>query len=202
MIEPNLSAGNRYLYHWIAPERLSRFAERGMLKPYWRHWIYELGSFERGISTAPNPMQWMPLEEEGQAGEPCIVIDRNAFRHRSVELCSGETYHLTRDVLRAMKSGRDVEEVTSRVPDRRKMTWSRCDETFILDPIPSCAVVAIGYEPERMYWEDLQIIRAAAERWQVPLMRMDGWLDNPPASDELDDIVECIVSGETRSEQP
>jgi hypothetical protein len=67
------------------------------------------------------------------------------------------------------------------------------DEVFILDPIPAKAVVAIGFEPDRMYWEDLQAITSASEKWNVPLVRMDGWLDSSPDIDELDAVIERAI---------
>jgi hypothetical protein len=193
MYEPNPAGKNRYLYHWLSPERLERFAARGVLRPYWRHWIYDLGGFVKGVSTSPNPVDWMPREDEGVPGEPCIVIDRQAFEHQAVDILSSEAYHLTKDITRAVRSGKDIEPILERVPWSRQRTWATLDETFILTPVPSSAVAAIGYEPDRMYWHDLQVIRDAADLWNVPLIRMDGWLANAPDVTELDRLIESAI---------
>jgi hypothetical protein len=193
MYSPNPAGKNRYLYHWLSAERLERFAARGTLKPYWRHWVYDLGGFARGISSAFDPVEWMPREEEGVPGEPCLVIDRHAFEHRSIELFSGETYHLTRRIADALRQKSDIEPILASTSRSRQTTYATMDELFILDPIPSGAVVAIGFEPDRMYWEDLQAITAAADKWSVPLIRMDGWLDSSPDIDELDAVIERAI---------
>lgn len=193
MYDPNPAGANRYLYHWMSPERLERFAARGTLKPYWRHWVYDLGGFARGISTAFDPAEWMPREDEGVPGEPCIVIDRHAFEHRAIEITSGETYHLTRSIHAAMKRKSDIGPILASVERSRKTTFGTMDEMFVLDPIPAEAIAAIGFEPDRMYFEDLQVITAAAEKWNVPLIRMDGWLDSSPDIDELDAVIERAI---------
>jgi hypothetical protein len=193
MYDPNPAGKNRYLYHWLSAERLERFASRGTLRPYWKHWVYDLGGFARGISASFSPVEWMPREDEGAPGEPCLVIDRSAFDHRSVELWSGETYHLTKRIASAIRQEADIEPILARIPATRQRTFATMDEVFILDPIPAQAVAAIGFEPDRMYWEDLQAITAAAERWSVPLIRMDGWLDSSPDIDELDAVIERAI---------
>ncbi|MGR9319819.1 hypothetical protein ACU8LZ_25670 (plasmid) [Rhizobium leguminosarum] len=66
MYDPNpTAAANRFLHHWMTTERLSRFGDRGVLNPNWRHWIYERGGIVKGISTAA----WTPREEEDAAAE-------------------------------------------------------------------------------------------------------------------------------------
>ncbi|NTF17403.1 hypothetical protein G6L37_03125 [Agrobacterium rubi] len=194
MYEPNPANGNRYLYHWVAPDRLEISVDRGALRPYWKHWIHDLGRFERGVSTSFDPVRWMPVDGEAD-GEPCIVIDRSAFEHRAIEIDSGETYHLTRSMAAALRSGADTRSILERVDTSRRITFGFMDEVFIMDAIPTHAVAAIGYEPERMYWQDLEIIRSAADTLGVPLIRMDGWVDNPPDRDDLDRLIGEAIAG-------
>jgi len=198
MYSQHPGSGNRFLYHWISPERLGKFVRQGVLKPYWRHWVYDLGGFVRGISASPDPVDWMPREDEGVPGEACLVIDRKAFDHRAVELWSTETYHLTKEILLARRNGRSIDEILARIPDRRAHTWATMDETFIIDPVPARAIAAIGYEPNRMWWEDLRTITDAAEQWSIPLVRMDGWLEDAPHAEELDEVMEQAIENPDR----
>jgi hypothetical protein len=194
MFSSNPAADNQYLYHWLSTERLERFFQREVLKPYWRHWVYERGGFARGISTSPDPVQWMPQEDEGVPAEPCIVIDRTAFNCDAVEMWSGETYHLTKDILRARKAGRDIGEILARVPSRRQTTYVVMDEIFVMTPIPIEAVAAIGYEPTRMYWGEVDVIMTIAERLDIPLINMDGWADNAPDVEDLDTLIHRAIA--------
>lgn len=194
MFSPNPAADNQFLYHWLSTDRLERFSQRQVLKPYWRHWVYDRGGFARGISTSPDPVQWMPREDEDVPAEPCIVIDRTAFDYDAVELWSGETYHLTKDVLRAQKAGRDVNEVLARVPSSRRTTFVVMDEVFVMSPIPIGAVAAIGYEPTRMYWGEVDAIMTIADRLQIPLINMDGWADGGPDVEDLDALVHRAIT--------
>jgi hypothetical protein len=193
MFSHNPAADNQYLYHWLSTERLERFFQREVLKPYWRHWVYDRGGFARGISTSPDPVRWMPREDEDVPAEPCIVIDRTAFDYDAVELDSGEAYHLTRDVLRARRGGRDVDDVLARVGRDRRITFGVMDEVFVMSPIPIRAVAAIGYEPNRMYWGEVDAIRSVADRLDVPLIDMDGWIDSGPDLDGLDAFIRKAI---------
>ena len=194
MFEPNPANGNRYLYHWLSPVRLTTAVARGALKPHWKHWIHDLGRFERGISTSFDPLAWAPLEDEADA-EPCIVIDRTAFEHRAIEIDSGETYHLTRKVAAAIKAGLDVEPILRSADASRRTTFGIMDEMFVMDAVPAHAIAAIGYEPERMYWQDLEMIRATAEIMDIPLIRMDGWQEGRPSNSDLDRLIQDAIVG-------
>mgnify|MGYP001424655205 CR=1 FL=1 len=194
MYNPHPAGNNRYLYHWLSPQRLETVTKRGVLRPYWRHWIYDLGDFHKGIATSLDPVEWMPREDEGVPAEPCIVIDRLAFEHEAIEIWSAETYHLTRDITAALKRGRDITPILANIPKCRELTFATMDEIFVMSPIPASAVVAIGFEPERMPWHDLEIVREASETWDVPLIQMSGWLGYSPSHNELDALIEDAIS--------
>lgn len=180
---------NRYLYHWLTVDRLEKFANRSVLTPYWQHWVYDRGGFMRGISTSADPMAWHPKEAEGSSAEPCIVIDKTAFDHDFVELDSSETYHLTQRVKEGMKKGLDVDKILADIPGHRRITFGLMDEIFILSPIPASAIAAVGYEPARMYFSEVDAISEIADHWQVPLLNMDGWEDYAPDVEFMDHVV-------------
>jgi hypothetical protein len=68
------------------------------------------------------------------------------------------------------------------------------DEIFVMTPIPIEAVAAIGYEPTRMYWGEVDAIMTIAERLDIPLINMAGWDDSAAAAEDLDTLIHRAIA--------
>lgn len=183
---------NRYLFHWLSPEKLVGFTKAELLKPYWRHFILGEERFVRGVSLSLEPMLWAPDEELPR--EPCLILDRGKIDCAMHMIDSGRAYHLTKDILRARRGKRDVSEVIEKAKAALRRSSSRPDEAFVEGPIKLDAVVAIGFEanPDGSSSEAANAAQAAAETLSVPVLDMTGWTVGDPGYRETDEIVEVV----------
>lgn len=181
------SRDNRHLFHWMKPKRLKTFADREILRPTWTHWIRDVHGMVRGTSTCLEPMLWNP--DEGKPGEPCLILDREAFDFDFHLIDSGNTYHLTRRLKQAIKAGEDIAPILRDDAKSITRSFGQPDEMFITTPIPWKAVVAIGYEEERTSAETIELINDVASSSGLPLIDMSGWVVSSPGFAETDTII-------------
>jgi hypothetical protein len=183
---------NRYLFHWIAPERLKTVSEKGVLNPYWRHFLLEHERFARGISFCEEPMLWQPDDELPR--EPCIIIDRKKIDCPFHEVDSSSAYHLTKDVLRARRAKRDVNEIL--VERRSSRILGTPDEVFIEGRLSLDWIVAIGYEDDDLHPDNAA--KAAADAFSslhgLPTLDMTGWQVGSPGYRETDELIDEAIA--------
>lgn len=184
---------NRYLFHWLATEKLVEFSASGLLKPYWRHFILEEGRFVKGISFCEEPMLWHPDDELPR--EPCLIVDREKIDCPVHFIASSEEYHLTKQVLRARRKKEDIGEILAFNQDARSRTVCHPDEAFVEGSISLDWVVAVGFqtngEANDRFAQDAAI--RFAEQHDLPKLDMSDWEIGYPGVRELDDIIEELT---------
>lgn len=192
---------NRYLFHWTSIERLQRLEKSGVMKPYWTHYLFDEKRYGKGISTCQEPMLWHPDDELHR--EPCLILDRSTITAPLHDLESGETFHLTKAIRNARRTGKPIEPILERTEKARARTFSTTDEVFIEGTIAKDSLVAIGYEDDEMddTGERLELIKAAADAMGVPLLDMTGWQISSPGYRETDDIIDELI-GRTSNLKP
>lgn len=192
---------NKYLFHWTSIERLQRLEKSGVMKPYWTHYLLDKKRYGKGISTCHEPMLWHPDEELHR--EPCLIIDRSTIGYPLHDLESGETYHLTKAIRNALKTGKPIEPILEGVEQARKRTLSTTDEVFIEGPILEGNVVAIGFQDDDLdhTGERFTAIKAIADAMDLPLLDMTDWEISAPGYTETDEIVDELI-GRTSNFKP
>lgn len=181
---------NRYLFHWLSPEKLVGIEKTGLLRPYWRHYLLDQERFVRGVSFCKEPMLWNPDEELPR--EPCLIIDRELISCPTHLIDSGPTYHITKDILRAKRNKQDLGPVIERARASMKRTTSVPDEVFVEGFVRLDWVVAIGYEVDEEAERSpaLDCARSLSEKHEIPLLDMTGWVVSSPGYDETDEYVD------------
>lgn len=181
---------NRYLFHWLPPERLERFDARGTLAPSWRHWLLDHERMARGTCTTTEPMLWHP--DDDLPREPCLIVDRGLIGSPLHEIRSSDAYHLTREILRLKRAGADIGPAIARERELGGIRRSQPDEVFVEGAIGWDCAAAIGFEDD---WSDEseeihKRVEAVASNRGLPLIEMSGWRVGCPGYAETDGIVD------------
>lgn len=181
---------NRYMYHWLSTQALAAFDLSGTIRPYWRHWILDLGRHVRGISTCEIPMEWNA--DENNHREPCLVIDLATVKHPVHAIVSSECYWLTRNIRNANRRGDDPQKCIDYALRSRATTLSTADEYFIEGPLTWENVAGFGCEEAEGPSRD--IVETLSRSRSLPVVDMEGWRIGYPGYTETDEIVDEAIA--------
>lgn len=178
-----------YLFHWLPPKRLMRFAAAGQLRAYWTHYLPDHRDFVRGISTTDEPMLWSPDDDKPR--EPCLILDRAVMDQKIIGIRSHEAYHLTKEIKLAIKAGKPIDPIIAKWDQTNARTIAADDEYFVHGPIEWRAVAALGLQ-RRMRSQDPEgwkACREIAKLHRLPVIDMTNWDIGAPGIEETKDIL-------------
>jgi hypothetical protein len=136
------------IYRWITPEKAHKILETGYLKPAWRHFVPEAGSFLDGISFSAKISKWRGCDHN-----ICLMMDRDKVPSGTYEFDGDAVHHLTGRIQYTL----DINGPRAALPlmngaKKNKHEYTECcDEIFITKRLPVkhlCALVILDNEPQ------------------------------------------------------